>query len=62
MAYEYVFPDGSDRLADPNAPAWRRRLVKPGNLLLAGYTLLQCILLIVLAGLAEHGPIKGCPG
>jgi hypothetical protein len=61
MLYEYVYPEGSDRLADPAAPAWRRRLIKPGNLLLAGYTLLQCLLLILLAGLADRGPIKNCP-
>lgn len=56
------FPEGSDRRrANPGRRSpWTHWLVKPGDVLLAGYTIMQCALLLALAGWANRSTLSSC--
>lgn len=56
------YPEGSDRMRGNQSRrlTWTHWLVKPGDALLAGYTLIQCILLLTLAKWANRSSLTSC--
>ncbi len=60
MPSDRVFPSDSSR-AGPAAKLFgSKALVKPGDVLLAGYTLAQCVLLLLLAKFVNNRSLATC--
>lgn len=55
------FPEGSDRRrVQPVRLQWTHWLVKPGDALLAAYTVIQFVLILTLAKWANRSTLASC--